>query len=426
MFSEMGLGAAIVQKDKVTQNELSSIFWFSIVVGVIFAAASLVLAYPTSWIFDEPRVIPVTQFISVLFIISALMIVPSSLLAREARFKEIGMIQLIAVVVTSLCMLLMAKAGYGVWTLIGGGFIQKCLTVILTFAVTKWHPEPHFDFSEAKPLLKFGINVAGSRSLYYVFQKSDKFIVGKMFNAQFLGYYSLAMQLSSIPTEKIVSTIQQVAYPVFARYQNNPSKFQNVYLELIKYVSFIVMPLFLGGMFLGEEIILVCLGEKWAPITLLFRFLCLAQLLESISTINGVVHNAAGRPRWFLYFTLGNILVMPISIFVASRYGFDMLAIPWVTFFPAISIFGTWLTIKKFEIPISAFIKRIISPLLASVFMIAAIWGTQVLIQSIWLTPRGSVVTLLQELIVGALCYFSYLGLYERKSILALWDLRKN
>lgn len=423
MISEMGLGSAIIQKEKVTDSELSSLFWFSMAIGTVFAACSWGLAYPTSWLFEEPRVIPVTQFISVMFLIGALITVPNSILTREARFKEIGAIQLIAIVGSSLSMLLMAKAGFGVWTLIGGNFIHRCLMALLIFAVTRWHPLFHFDANEVKLLLQFGVTVASARSLYYLFQKSDKFIVGKMFNAQFLGYYSLAIQLASMPTEKIVSTIQQVAYPVFARCQNDLRSFGDIYLKLVKYISLIVSPLFVGGMYLGDEIILLCLGEKWTPITFLFRCFCIVQLIESISTINGVVHNALGRPKWFMYFTMWNLSFMPLSIALAAQYGFDRLVIPWVTVYPVISMCGVWLTIRRLQIPILAFLMNVFRPLLASGVMIFGIWVGQFVMA----TPKGiqtvSPITLGQELMIGVLCYGIYLTIFESSAILAIRNL---
>src|SRR4030067_2603739 len=336
IFSELGLGAAIIQKKEITQEELSSVFWLSMIIGAILSMVSFGLAHPTAWIFNEPRIIPITQLISVLFIIGAIMIVPYNILSREVSFKEIGMIQLSAVVVASLSMLIMAKAGYGVWTLINGVIIQRCVTVMLTFLATKWYPRLHFHFNEAKPLLKFGINIAGSRSLFYLFQKSDKLIVGKMFNAQSLGYYSFAMQLASIPTDKIVSIVNQVSFPVFSRYQDDSARIQEMYLKSTKYISLLITPLFFGGFFFGEEIIIALLGEKWAPIIFVFKLFCIAQFIVSITAINSVIHSSQGRPHWAMGFHLFNAILMPISIFIVTRYGFNALAVPWITIYPLI------------------------------------------------------------------------------------------
>ena len=93
VFSELGLGAAIVQRPDISQKEYSSNFWFSLAVGTVFAGVAYLLSYPTAWLFGEPRVIPITQTISALFIVGAVGTVPFNMLMRDLRFKAIGVIQ---------------------------------------------------------------------------------------------------------------------------------------------------------------------------------------------------------------------------------------------------------------------------------------------------------------------------------------------
>ena len=231
IFSELGLGAAIVQRREVSPQELSSTFWLSLMIGSVLSFAAFCLAYPTAWIFHEPRVIPVTQVISILFVISSLSIVPYSVLSRNIRFKEIGLTQFAAVGIASVSMIPMARADFGVWTLVCGVIIQRTTSTLFLYYFSGWRPLKHFRLSEARPLIMYGVNVAGSRSLFYLFQKADKFIVGKFYQASSLGYYSFAQQLAATPTEKIVSVINQVSFPVFSRYQDDQEQIRELYLR---------------------------------------------------------------------------------------------------------------------------------------------------------------------------------------------------
>src|SRR6266550_1423428 len=91
VFSELGLGAAIVQRIEITQGELSSNFWLSVLVGVVLAILTLPLAYVTAWAFHDPRVLGITESISVLFLSGGIMVVPFNLLLRDMRFGAIGL-----------------------------------------------------------------------------------------------------------------------------------------------------------------------------------------------------------------------------------------------------------------------------------------------------------------------------------------------
>jgi O-antigen/teichoic acid export membrane protein len=52
LFSRLGLGSAIIQKQNITDTEMSSIFWFSIMIGTVFSIACFPIAYISSYIFN--------------------------------------------------------------------------------------------------------------------------------------------------------------------------------------------------------------------------------------------------------------------------------------------------------------------------------------------------------------------------------------
>ena len=122
IFSELGLGSAIIHKPKLTQNELSSLFWFLVGFSIILSIGAYFASYPTAYIFNEPRVIPVTKSVSILFMISGFQILPLALLNKELEFKKVGLIELIGVIFSSVAMYLLAFFEAGVWTLIGGAY----------------------------------------------------------------------------------------------------------------------------------------------------------------------------------------------------------------------------------------------------------------------------------------------------------------
>src|SRR5690554_972856 len=49
LFSELGLGAAIIQKKTITQTELSSVFWFALTISILLGALCFPLSYLTSY-----------------------------------------------------------------------------------------------------------------------------------------------------------------------------------------------------------------------------------------------------------------------------------------------------------------------------------------------------------------------------------------
>jgi O-antigen/teichoic acid export membrane protein len=413
IFNELGLGAAIIQRPSTNQEELSSVFWFALGFSLCLALFSFAVSYPTAYIFHEPRVVPVTQTVSVLFIITGLQVVPFSLMQKELEFKKTGFIEMIGVLVSSFAMYIIASLGGGVWTLIGGHIIRELTKLFMVYSMVRWLPSMHFSFTQARNYLGFGITVAFGQSLFYVYDKSDKFFAGRVWSALTLGYYSFALQLAKIPTEKIVVLINQVSYPVFAKHQNDRQQFNRLYLNIIKITATLVLPVFVGGFMVGEDIIQILLNPKWYPMIAIFKYLCLTQIITSLNAVNNFVHTAQGRPQWSLFFNMIMAVCMPLSFFFVVSYGLNAIIIPWFTTYFIICIIWVMITINKLGITMMAYLKNLLSPFIGTLLMSIAL----IMIESIWYVPeKGSlsnIVRLMLEMLAGGCTYFAYLWFFE-------------
>jgi O-antigen/teichoic acid export membrane protein len=373
LFNDLGLGSAIIQRPNLTQKELSSIFWFSLGISTVLACCCFPGAYLTAAIMHEPRVIPLTQTVGIIFICSGISIVPSCLLRKEMLFKSTGFIDLACVVISSVCMLVIAKFGGGVWSLLWGRIIRALVRIFLAYRLSKWRPSFHFNFQESKSYLMFGIKIALSRSLFYMQEKADCFFAGRVWKPNVLGLYTFALQLAQIPTDKIAAVINLVAFPAFSKLQNDRDAFNKLFLQITKVTSMIVLPLFMGGFILGELLIHLLLNPKWYPMVGVFRLLCLSQIATSLVAINSWVHTSQGRPGWNIYYNIVSVLLMSVSFYFAVQHGLNAIIIPWLTTYIIIGVIWTLVTIKKMGIPFTRYCLNLSKPFVATALMTLAI-----------------------------------------------------
>jgi len=425
VFSELGLGAAIVQRPSITQREYSSTFWLSISVGAAFGIAAFALAYPTAWVFGEPRVIPITQTVSVLFLLGAAQTVPYNMLVRDLRFKELGIAQLMSVALCTPIMLLLASQGYGVWTLVVGTFVSRTAMLALVFAFTRWRPSWHYKWDDVRGSLKFGVSVAAGRSVFFLFQKSDVFLVGALLGTQAVGFYSFAVHLANLPADKVATVVHQMAFPLFAKFQTDISRLRDLYLKLTKVVVLVVAPLFMAGTVWGDEIVRGLLGEKWTEIIPIFRALCLVQLVSSLTIINGPLHTAFGEARRVWIFYGACVPLMSAGIYAAAPYGLNAVIVPWLIIYPLLCIGWTWFTLRQLSMNIHSYLRIVIMPV-AAALTIAGLSKVCVLLLVSTLDHRpAAFVQVLLQLSLSTLAYAGYLWRRESETLAGLWSLRR-
>ena len=369
IFSELGLGAAIIQRPSLTKEDLTSVFWFGFGFSILLAVFAFIAAWPTALIFNNNNVIPITRATSILFLIAGLQIVPLNILKKDLEFKKIGIIEMVATVISCISMEGIASANFGVWTLIIGHMIRDSIKLLLVYRLAGWKPIFYFDLNKAKSFIRFGLSVAFGNSLYYVYSKSDKFFAGRSFGAVNLGLYTFAQQLSSIPTEKIVVLINQVSFPVFSKLQGDQIKFNKFYLNIIKITSTIVFPLFIGGFLLGEDLVRIVLSAKWLDMIQLFKYFCLIQIITSLNAINNFVHTSKGNPHFGMWFNAWLAFSMTFAFAFSVQFGVNWMLVPWFTIYLLSCVLWIKATVKIIGESIMLYFRQLLHPVMGTMLM---------------------------------------------------------
>lgn len=374
MFSELGMGAAIIQRSDIDQRSLSSIFWLALVIGTLMGGLTLLLAYPTAWIFSNNELIPVTQLISLLFLIGALSTVPYHLLVRQFEFKKIGTINLVSTLFSGLLSVVLARNGYGVFTLIWANIALNGLKAILFFLCNDWRPSATYSATAVKPFLRYGIVMALSGTSLRLFQTLDRLVIGKFFGAFQTGLYGNAITISSIPLDKIWPIFQQILFPLFSRLKDEREKCIEVYLGTLKNYLLLVSPIYLGGAFAANELILTVLGEKWLLLSPIFQLFCIVKLFQVLASYQTLLENTTGRHKSALFFNLSAAIIIPGAMWAGAQLSFHAALMPWVFLYPILCCGWIIWSLKRNLIQMKQYFRAIFEGTMAAWIMLAGLF----------------------------------------------------
>jgi O-antigen/teichoic acid export membrane protein len=422
-LSELGLGSAIIQRSELSEEELSSAFWLLTLLAVVLALACVPASYATAWLMSEPRVIPLTQAVSIVFVLTGFQIVPSSLLRKRMDFRAVGSIEMAATLASSVSMLCIAALGGRVWTLLLGSVILAATRTILYFVKARWWPSWHFDLWRCRGLLWFGVTIAGGRTLFYIGENIDKYLAGRSWSPGALGLYSFALSLAQLPTNKIVGLINSVSYPALAEVQADRSRFSRLYLHICKATAAVTLPLYLSGFLLGGEIVSIVLGPKWMPMSTAFQVLCIGQLFTSLNAVNGFAHAASGRPAWSVYYQLCSIPCMGVSFAIGAHFGLMGMVIPWVSTYAVLSVAAILDSLRRLEIPISAYVGALSVPLGATVAFVSAFWVGGRLVAFVVPTLARTLPALMLVGLLASAVYAMCFWVFDHDYVAGLWRL---
>lgn len=411
VLSEAGLGPALIQKQNLDETALRSVFAIVISTNIGLLLLLNLSAPFIAAFFDEERLIQILHVLSLQFLLNIFGTLPNVQLYRQLKFRSLSLINFSTTIVGSVLTLLLAFAQFGVWALVLGNLFANMLNVVATNIVAPFRLSPRFSLEGMRNLLSFGGNVTLSRLLWFFYSQADTTIVGKLLGKEALGFYSISMQLASLPVQRISSIINQVAFPVFSRIQNDRAQFRSFVLKAARALSLITFPVLWGISSIADEMIPLFLGEKW------HRAILPLQLLALMMPLRVLVHflpssiDALGRPDVTMRNSLYASIVMPVAFLIGCNWGLEGVALSWIIAYPLVFFINTLRMLQVIELRLSEFFYSIMPAIGSTIGMYLAVWTTAALLAD----NVGQWTKLLIMITAGVLSYASLTLLFNKR-----------
>jgi len=330
IFNDMGIGSAIVQKQDIDHRNLSSIFWFNLLIGAL-AMLILILAAPLiARFYGQNALTSIISVMSVSFLFTSLSMVQNSLFLKELRFKKLTLLELTSTISASLLGISLAFLGYGVWSLVWQNVSMTFIYAALVWITERWKPVLYFNWKDIKTIIGFSANLSGFSFLNYFSRNADYLLIGKFLGATALGYYTLAYTMMLFPLSNISSVLSKVMFPALSKIQHDNSKFKSFYLKSTKYIAFVSFPMMLGLFAIADEFVIIVFGAKWVPVIFLIKILSFVGLMQSIGTTVGTIYLAKGKTDWMFRWSIFTSTITVGAIAFGLQWGINGVAVSYL------------------------------------------------------------------------------------------------
>jgi len=421
MINELGLGAAIIQKKELTEIQLKQVFGLVLLLNGFLFVLLLMGSPLIAEYFGEPKLTRVVSVLSLQFIFIAFSVIPGAILTRNMNFRSISIVGIISALSTCIVTFSLAWFGFSYWALVFGslvGVIIRTIGLNIANPFIKW---PSFNFSGFKDIAKFGAYVSLQRILWYVYSQADVFIVGKMLGKTLLGYYSVAMNLASLPMQKVGGTFQQVGLPAYSKLQDNRDLAAKYALKVTRVVAFIAFPVFFGISCVAPELVLLLIGEKWFLAILPLQLLSLVVPLRTLSVALGPSITGMGRPDINAINLAVACVIMPLAFVIGVRWGLKGVSIAWVISYSLWFVFMLSRSLPVIGLSMCRFFKALQGPAFVAAVMYFTVYMTRLGLNKL---QMNDIFTFAVLIIVGVVVYSVGMLLFYREVCLELWDLR--
>jgi len=422
-FADLGVSAAIIQRQDASRLELSSLYWLNIMSGMLLFFLMWAIAPLVVQFYHETRIELLIVMVSLTFIISPIGIQFQMLLQKALRFELLALQDIITAILGMLVTCGLAWYGYGVWSLVWGQLCSAMLRSILLIQVgwKEWPPSLHFRLEDLKGYLSFGVYQMGERTMNYFNSRIDQLLIGYLLGAQALGYYYFAFNLVMQPNMRINPILTRVAFPVFSKVQNDAERLQRGYLLLTKFLSTVNAPLLFGIAVVAPLAIPIIFGNQWIPSIVIVQILSLYTFVRTTGNPVGSLLLAKGRADLGFKWNFALFLFIPPIIYTGAKIGGIVgVCVALLCLQIGLSFPNYWFLVRPFVGPCSKnYFLSIMKPVSFAVLMTLCVWGMSLFV-------KYSLFMLTIEIILGGLIYFLLWWIFERKFLSDVISMAKS
>lgn len=294
IFSQVGIGPALIQRKEINSGHINAAFVTSALLGLSFTALFFFAAPHISLFYEMPTLTDVIRVVSLSFVISALAIVPRSMMIKALDFRSFFMASMVSIIGGNLLVgLILAYLDYDVWAYVFALFTQNMLMTISFWLFRPVRVGLRFDGPSLRELLRYGVGSTLFNALNYFATKLDVLMVPKLLatrNAvgemeRLSAMYERSAYVMGLPITVLGKLSDNVMFSGLSAMQDQRALMKRTYFTANALIGMIIVPLSVFVVFFAEDIIRIYLGANFSdaanPLSILFVGVAFRALIKT-------------------------------------------------------------------------------------------------------------------------------------------------
>jgi O-antigen/teichoic acid export membrane protein len=287
--------SAIVSQHHTSSAAVSTAWWLVVVPALVaLLVASLIALVFVPGI--DARLAVIGGMLTVP--VGAVAQIQTSVYQRELAFRRIAIAGLVGTFGSVIGSLLLAITGHSVLALVARMNLTGLLMTLVLTAMGERFPRLEFDRKIAKEIYSYARGLIGFNGLNQLARNGDNLLIGSFLGSTPLGLYSLAYRFITFPLNQAAQLAQTVLFPTLARI-NDRSEFDRLYLRSIRLLLWLIAPVGICAIVVGDLATVSLLGDKWRAAGPVVRIIGVVAIIQAVDTHSGILFMVRQQTRLF-------------------------------------------------------------------------------------------------------------------------------
>ncbi|MFI6865288.1 lipopolysaccharide biosynthesis protein [Nocardia sp. NPDC050406] len=316
VFSHSSLSHALIQRREDVVDAAETVFWATLVSGVLLAGLLVATAPVLAAVFDNDQVGLVAAVSAGTVVLTSLLAVPDAMMQRAFQFKRRIVVDPANAATFATVAIVLAANGFGVWSLVAGYYASVAAAVVAAWWLSGWRPlRGRFRLRLWRELAGFAFPLLIESSVERAVEAAEVFLVGHRLQTSALGNYRNGRRLAFLPVMAIIQICSYVLFPAFAQIAGEPERFARGFRTALTWVWLAVVPVSALLAVLGEPVVVLLLGREWRGAGVLVEAMAGVGIGFALMSVCAEALKGAGRPHLINWMTgVGALTAIPLVL----------------------------------------------------------------------------------------------------------------
>ncbi len=353
IFSQVGIGPAIIQRKQIEQHHINGAFWTAVALGASFTLLFVGMAPWLSHIYHMPRLTLITQVVSTSFFISALGVVPRSFMMKQMAFKTFFKASMVSIIGGNLLVgLTLAFLGWGVWAYVWALFAQNALMTLAYW----WYTPIRVGWAGVKrgtkDLLHYGVGSTLFNALNYAATKVDVTLVPLGLGPQqwkMAGWYERSAYVVSLPITIMAKLSDNVLFSGMSKMQEERERLKRLVVLTTHVLALAIIPASVWVIFHAEWLMTFYLGDQYAGSGIILQYLFVAVIFRTLNRVSDALLRAVNATFQASWIKLVYVAMMALGTWYALPFGVQYVGLAIAMSTAIHFIMGAWMGQKMID-----------------------------------------------------------------------------
>ena len=240
---------------------------------------------------------------------------------RRLEFLKVGMITLVADVITVIVAVILAVYGWGYYAIITKVVLNAVLALIISYFYINTKLSFQFDTKTFKTIFNFSGWLMLSSVVRNLSQQVDKLLMARLLSVKALGEYNRPKDFVFNISSNICGIFDTALFPILSDIQDDKQKLINGYRKSLYLLNLVGMLVSFSFVVNSELIIRIFFGEQWMSLNLLTQILSLYVILNANGRLTDCYIRSLGLTKEQFWFRCMQLVLTFAGLFFAYRWG---------------------------------------------------------------------------------------------------------